>query len=129
VRPLIAIALAIFLARAERADAEFFSRSARPGQATRMHTYLAWKKDCSPNVGIVRLVTKPQHGTLKTTRPNEVAARNRWRLTDPCIGKTMKGFRVEYTSVPGYRGPDSFVVEFTAGQRPTELDTFTVSVE
>jgi hypothetical protein len=41
----------------------------------------------------------------------------------------MKGFGVEYNSLPGYRGTDSFVIEFTSGQRPTELDTFTVSVE
>lgn len=41
----------------------------------------------------------------------------------------MEGFRVEYTSMPGYRGTDSFVINVTFDKRPPVVDTFTVNVE
>jgi hypothetical protein len=39
------------------------------------------------------------------------------------------GFRIDYTSVKGYRGIDSFVVEVAYGKRAPIQDSFTVSVE
>ncbi len=43
-------------------------KQAKPGQPTQMWIYLSWKKDCSPNIGVVKLMRKPQHGSLKTSQ-------------------------------------------------------------
>ena len=55
------------------AQAKDFTRTVIPGQTTRMKVYKSWNtRDCSPNTGIVKVLTKPQHGKLT---PRKVAAK------------------------------------------------------
>jgi hypothetical protein len=54
---------------------------------------------------------------------------NRFNPGDHCIGSELKGFRVDYTSQPGYRGVDSFFIEYTPAGRAAVIDSFTVNVQ
>ena len=102
----------------------------KSGVPTAVHTYLSWNNDCSPNAGVVKVATKAQHGKLTPSRVSAVARQNRFSSYGTvCLGKTMPGFRVTYTSTPGYRGPDSFAIEVIYGNRQPILDTYTVTVE
>jgi hypothetical protein len=102
----------------------------KSGVPTAVHTYLSWNSDCSPNSGVVKVATKPQHGRLTPSRVSAVARQNRFSSYGTvCLGKAMPGFRVTYTSTPGYRGPDSFAIEVIYGNRQPILDTYAVTVE
>lgn len=114
---------------APTAEARSFLRVTKSGVPLRVWTYHSWTKECDDNSGVVRVVTKPQHGKLKPVRDVSPvqAARN---PADPCRGTVLKGFQVVYTSAPGYRGMDSFVVEFTSPRVRTPIvDEFTMHVE
>jgi hypothetical protein len=123
------ICVAAFFTTPEQAHAETFLRNVKSGPTARMYTYHSWNQDCSPESGVVKVVTKPQHGKLTPIKDYSPPYRNRFQTSDPCLGKIMQGFRVEYTSAPGYRGTDSFVIEVTFAKRPAVIDTFTISVE
>jgi hypothetical protein len=127
---LIALALAaVLLTPSGQANAEAFFRTVKSGRSVPMHLYKAWKRDCSPDDGVVKVVTKPQHGKLTPGRVDGRIRHNRFSANDPCIGKIIRGFQVEYRSVPGYRGMDRFVIEVTFGRRAPVTDTYTVTVE
>jgi hypothetical protein len=53
-----------FVVLAGNAFAKDFTKSAKSGQATTMATYRSWGKDCSNRIGIVKVISKPAHGTL-----------------------------------------------------------------
>jgi hypothetical protein len=111
------------------AHAMDFDRSAKSGQTTRMGVYSNWGSDCKDRLGIVKVISKPSHGKLV---PSQVASRVVWtRVTadgsTPCKGMPVQGFRVDYTSTPGFRGVDTFVLQFTYGNH-VDIDHFTVSV-
>ena len=109
--------------------AESFVRSARSGVPVRVFTYHSHNQDCSEKFGVIHLVTKPRHGKAVPSRDVSIMQSNRYNHRDRCIGSALKGFRVDYTSVPGFRGVDSFVIEYTPAGRATLTDTFTVNVE
>ena len=46
-----------------------------------------------------------------------------------CNGVTILGLRVVYTSFPGYRGLDQFVVERTLPNGRVDVDTYTINVQ
>jgi len=46
-----------------------------------------------------------------------------------CNGVTIPGLRVAYTSFPGYRGLDQFVVERTLPNGRVDVDTYTINVQ
>jgi hypothetical protein len=97
-----------------------------------MWIYLSWhSKDCSPNIGVVKLVRKPAHGALKTSQVNQQIAVPRGHSEENahCIGRVLPGFRVDYTSEPTYRGTDSFQIEVTFGKKHTDIDNFSINVE
>ena len=121
---------AMLLATVGSAHAEALVRRALSGKTTRMFMYTSWNRDCSSKTGVVKVLAKPQHGTL-TPRPDvdTTVGRNRVRPNNSCFGMPIKGFQVDYTSRPGYRGTDSFVIEATFGTQATIVDTFTVIVE
>lgn len=111
--------------------AKDFEKSARSGQPTLMHVYRSWNLDCTSNVGVVKVLAKPLHGTLKPSRVTStigVGRRNPER-TAHCKGKSTDGFRVDYTSAPKFRGTDRFQIEFSYGTRNTDIDYFTVNVQ
>ncbi|HLZ01426.1 MAG TPA: hypothetical protein VKR55_04645 [Bradyrhizobium sp.] len=106
------------------------ARVVKSGVTTPIHTYLSWNNDCSPNSGVVRVATKPQHGKLTPRRVTAVARRNRFSTYGTiCLGRSMPGFEVDYTSARGYRGTDGFAIEVIYGSRKPILDTYTVTVE
>jgi len=111
------------------ARAESFELKAASGIKTRVHVYKAWKTDCSPNVGVVKLLSKPEHGRLETSAIDTTITMSRHnpQLTRHCIGKPVLGFQVDYTSNPGFRGVDQFKIEAIWG-RDTEIDTYTIKV-
>jgi hypothetical protein len=91
--------------------------------------YMHWAKDCTSRSGIVRVVSKPQHGKLIPSVVDASIKQNRFNLSDTsCVGKTIKGFQVEYQSAPGYRGTDSFTIEATYEKRQA-LDVYMITVE
>jgi hypothetical protein len=106
--------------------AESFVRSARSGVPVRVFTY---HSDCSEKFGVIHLVTKPRHGKAVPSRDVSIMQSNRYNPRDRCVGSALKGFRVDYTSAPGFRGVDSFVIEYTPAGRATVTDSFTVNVE
>ncbi len=112
--------------------AKDFVRQAKPGQPTEMWVYLSWHtKDCSPNIGVVKLVRKPEHGSLKTSQVDSKITVPRGNLAKNahCIGKEAPGFRVDYTSEPNYRGFDSFQIQVTFGTKHADVDNFAISVQ
>ena len=127
---VLVAAMSLPLNTVHSAYADALVRTAQPGKTTRMFVYTSWNKDCSSKTGVVRVVAKPRHGTLIPHRDVDTTiGRNRVKPNDSCYGMPTKGFQVDYTSKPGYRGTDSFVIEATFGTQATIVDTFTVIVE
>jgi hypothetical protein len=110
-------------------NAHSFVRTAKSGVATRVYSYHAHQRDCRETLGIIKVLTKPQHGRLTPNREVSTLKSNRFNSADACIGSQLNGFRVDYTSAPGYRGVDNFAIEYTNGLRSTVIDYFTVYVE
>ena len=125
---MIAAALCVV---AWSADAKDVEKTAKSGEATYISIYRSWKRDCSSNDGVVKLVDKPLNGTLKTSQVDSVIVLSRYdpEKTKHCVGQPIKGFRIDYTSNPGFRGVDRFKVEVTFGKRRPEIDTFRVTVQ
>jgi hypothetical protein len=112
------------------AHAAQFDLTATSGVKTRVHVYKSWKTDCSANVGIVKLVSKPSHGKLETSAIDSTIGLSRHDpdRTRHCVGKSVPGFRIDYTSEPGFRGTDNFTIQATWGSRRIEVDTYTINV-
>lgn len=130
-RAISAAVMTLVLVTASAAHADAIFRKASSGKTTRMITYKSWKPgECTANVGVVKVVSKPAHGTL-TPRPGVATTigKNRVGNDDSCMGRAITGFQVDYKSDPGYRGTDSFVIETTYGKRSMTVDAFTVTVE
>jgi len=125
------LALALFLCLvASNACARDYMRSARSGQLTRMAVYRSWTIDCKNKRGVVTVVSKPAHGTL---RPSEIqstigASRYHPEVTAHCQGLPTNGFRVDYISNPGFHGTDQFVIQVEYGHGP-DIDHFSVDVQ
>ena len=103
-------------------------RDAVSGKATVMFSYSSWDRNCQSQTGIVKLLTKPTHGTATYTRKTLVAKFNRFNSSDPCLGRSFPMFQVMYASVPGYRGTDTFQVERTLWDGRRDIDTFRIQV-
>ncbi|MBR0831148.1 hypothetical protein JQ596_37140 [Bradyrhizobium manausense] len=108
--------------------AETHNISVQSGQRKQVASYAAWKRDCTPDSGIVKAVSKPQHGKLFPGNTVAAIKRNRFRSSDPCIGTPMKKFTIDYQSAAGYRGTDTFTVEATFGKRAPEIDVYLINV-
>jgi hypothetical protein len=94
-----------------------------------MHQYASWGKNCEPKTGLVKVQTKPQHGKLSHYFVNAIVRMSRLNgPSDHCIGKTFKVFQVDYTSIPGFRGVDTFAIEVTFVNGVRDTDTYTVNV-
>jgi hypothetical protein len=118
-----------FCSVAGNAYAVDYTRTVKSGQSTKMHVYRSWTTDCKSKLGIVKVLSKPSHGTLT---PTEVTAsigisRNNPERTAHCKGQPTNGFRVDYVSDRGFRGTDHFKIEFTHG-RYVDVDNYTVDV-
>jgi hypothetical protein len=125
----LAIGCALVCGAPGIAQAKAVGRTATSGKATLMYVYMNWKRDCSPDLGIVKVLTRPQHGKLMPRRVDAPIGPSRFYGVTHCQGRPTKGFQVHYTSAPGFHGIDSFAIEVTYTNHPPEVDTFTVTVE
>lgn len=128
-RVLGMLAVVALIAPSGFAHALSISKTAISGKTTLTFTYTNWKSDCSLEGGVVKVLTKAQHGKLTTRRVNVPIPRSRFRGVTQCYGKPTKGFQVYYTSAPGFHGADSFVIEVDFRNFPIQTDTFTITVE
>ena len=94
-----------------------------------MYQYGYWEADCSSGGGVVKVLAKPQHGRLVPKRESVVIRRSRFTGATRCAGKTINGFVVYYTSTPGFRGVDTFVIEVSYPKHPPDIDSFSVTVD
>jgi len=95
-----------------------------------MYKYGNWKPaDCSTTGGTVKVLKKPEHGTLVPKRETISIGISRHHGKTACFGKSIDGFVVYYTSASGYRGPDNFTIAVTYGRHAAAVDTYTVNVE
>jgi hypothetical protein len=124
-----AICIAI-CCHARSAGADSFVRTVPSGHAVRMHNYASWDRDCSSQFGVVKLVSKPQHGRLITREVETViTVPNRFNGKASCMGKSMRVFSVDYKSNAGYRGFDSFTIDATYSKRRRVIDHYKISVQ
>jgi hypothetical protein len=122
--------LCFLLCGAVGAHAKDVTKTAASGKQTLMWSYAHWKNDCSPDLGVVKVLAKPEHGTLAPREDQGTIRHPGLRRPGPiaCIGKPTPTFKVYYTSERGFRGADHFKIEVSyRGDRP-DVDTFTVDV-
>ena len=105
-----------------------FSPEALSGQPKAVWVYRSWNSECKETAGVTKVLVKPKHGKLSNKRVVQPVRFNRYDLNDRCIGKVIPGLQVIYTSAPGYRGPDNFVIERTLADGRVDTDTFTMMV-
>src|SRR5438067_1407170 len=92
------------------ADDSFFA--AEPGVANQIWAYYSVNPaNCLSNSGVVKVVTKPQHGKL-APRVMDWVIRGRG---EACRGKLIQAFVVYYTPDRGFYGDDHFRLEVTYG--------------
>jgi hypothetical protein len=105
-------------------------KTVQAGVTTELHAYTSWQQHtCATNGGVVRPVSKPQHGTLIPRKGTRMFPTSR-HGPDECAGRAYPAFVIFYRSDPNFRGVDSFSVEVTFGGSATgEVDDYTVTVK
>ena len=113
------------------AKAEVRTRVVKAGQTSTITVHNSWDpKDCSPAVGIVKVLTKPQHGKLSNRQISMIIKGSRLGSVGSCLGKPTKGFEVLYTPASGFRGTDTFSIGITWQlMNRQEVDSYTVTVQ
>jgi hypothetical protein len=126
----VVLSVAVVLALSSRVVKEGLDvmRTAVSGKTTVMWRYASWGANCEAMDGVVKVLVKPQHGKLSHQDVEAIAESNRYNPKDPCIGKLVQMFEVEYTSDPNFRGRDTFKIERTLWDGRRDIDTFTVYV-
>lgn len=110
--------------------AETFNRTVPPGRTTQVKIYRTWNpSDCSSAPGIVKVVTKPQHGKLASGSVSSTIPVNRLSGRNQCLGKPIVGFAVNYTPAPGYHGPDTFTIDVVYERHAPISDVYNVTVQ
>jgi hypothetical protein len=115
-----AVACIFLLAMTSISHGRTFSRFAQSGVSRGMHTYHSFKADCTGKGGVVKVLVKPKHGTIR----HFTVTSNPYSLNHPCYRIEMEG-----TSTPGYRGSDSFKLEVSFPNQPAVVDEFFVDVK
>jgi hypothetical protein len=104
-------------------------RMVASGQSSMVGRYFTWKADCSSAFGTVKVISKPQHGTISNHLVDtQIGTSRRKGRPDQCFGKPIRALAVFYKSQPGYHGIDSFSLDATF-DRYRDLDTFTINVQ
>lgn len=105
------------------------NRTVASGQTLIVGRYYTWKADCSSAFGTVKVISKPQHGTIANHLIDErIGVSRRKRVADQCLGRPIKALAVTYQSKPGYHGFDSFTLDATFNAY-REVDAFTINVQ
>ena len=100
----VAVVLAVCCLPAA-AEARSLSRTVTSGKTQQVLSYASWGEACSPRAGTVRLVTKPQHGKVRSRPSNLLITSARFGDTK-CIGRRIPGVAIDYTPDRGFHGTD-----------------------
>ena len=74
--------------------------------------YFTWKADCRSAFGTVKVISKPQHGTISNHLIDwRIGISRRKGVPDQCFGRPIKALAVFYKPQPGYHGIDSFSLD------------------
>jgi hypothetical protein len=125
---VLAVAISMALSGPSVAATWEYTREAESGKAKVVWRYQNWNSKCEERGGVVRVVTRPQHGTLLRKRVVTPVLSNRLNPSDHCIGKVVPGLEVSYKSASGFHGTDRFVIERTLASGRVDIDTFIVTV-
>jgi hypothetical protein len=94
-----------------------------------MNTYHSWDQDCASNSGMVKVLTKPEHGTLTPRIVDwRISRLRRSQQQSPCAGTPIKAFEVSYRSDDGFVGVDTFTLDIMFGGGRHDTDFYTVTV-
>ena len=106
-----------------------FNLTAVSGQLTKMENYISWSDDCASKSGTVKVLAKPQHGTLSTRIvDSKIGLHHRIPRVTYCTGVPVKALQVTYTSVRGFHGTDNFSLE-AIWSTHRDIDNYTVTVK
>jgi len=105
------------------------NRTVTSGQGSIVGRYYTWTTpDCRSAFGTVKVISKPEHGTISNHLVDaEIGVSRRKRVPDQCFGKPIKALAVTYRSEPGYHGVDHFTLDATF-KAYRDVDTFTINV-
>jgi hypothetical protein len=122
---LVAVFL-IFLAVGARAEGNVIEREVKvvPGRDARVSFYSDIKPDCmSGPLPSIRLVLKPEHGTVTVKRGTLKATNFR-----QCLALELPALAVFYRGIGDYVGADQFLLEIGWPNGRKELQHFRVNV-
>jgi hypothetical protein len=109
--------------------ARVVERAVTSGQSSMVGRYFTWKAGCSSAFGTVKVISKPQHGTISSHLVDaRIGASRRKGGPDQCFGRPIKALAVFYKSQPGYHGIDNFTLDATF-HAYRDVDTFTINVQ
>ena len=124
----LVLGLVAFATSARAAMPDQITKHVPSGKTTVVRLYKQATRSCESVSGTATLVSKPKHGTvanrLEPTTFGESHSSSR------CHGKPTLGFVVTYTSAPGFRGLDHFILEVRLPSIGLHrLDAFSIIVE
>ena len=111
--------LAVSAALIAVADAKTVSKTTASGKMVLVYTYVNWKSDCSSNGGVVKVITKPQHGNLSPRRGNRADTTTPPFWDNEFAGSTINCSRATFP----FRGRRSMLITPT-----TSLSVSTLSL-
>ncbi|MHB8273042.1 hypothetical protein [Bradyrhizobium sp.] len=127
----IVLVCSLLLGANAHAGTNSFSRVAASGQPKRVAAYHSWDPhNCTSLSAKMNLVSKPSHGVLIPRVVPHTITTSRFGSVGNCAGKPIKALQIEYKSVSGYHGTDTFTIDVTFGwEGRRDIDTYTVTVE
>ena len=106
------------------------SRSALSGTRQRVGYYAMRNPDCTmAGLAVVRTEIPPTHGTVVAAEGEGYTNYPQSNQRYACNATKTPLIEVFYTSVPGYRGSDEFVVHAIFPDGSARMDKYTISVE
>ena len=116
------VAMCVGVPSASADDSSFI---AEPGVPNLIWAYYSVNSTtCLSSSGLVKVLTKPQHGKLMPRVMDYVIPRR----GQACGGKLIQAFVVHYTPDRAFRGNDRFSLDVTYGNGEREVDNYTISV-
>ena len=106
------------------------TRAALSGTRQRVGFYAEVNPDCSSaGIPAVRVEALPAHGTVVTAQGEAYTNYPSSNQRYACNAIKSRMMEVFYTSVPGYRGSDEFVVRTIFADGVARTDQYTMNVE
>jgi hypothetical protein len=122
--------LILILSSPQVASASEIRKTALSSEQTKMWSYHSYDKDCHTGTGVVKVVSKPQHGVVSHHFTSAHVDYDHYGrvITNKCAGAPIKGFEVDYRSVRGFHGTDTFTLDVTWDWGAHVIDNYTVNV-